>query len=55
MASEYPNRSEYEMLVDVLTDLMHFAKNYDFRFVEALRLAESHFHAESGDERLRPE
>lgn len=43
---EYPNTSDDELLIDALTDLMHFADDHEIRFSDSLRIACGHYLAE---------
>jgi len=52
LSVDYPNRSNDEMLIDVLTDLMHVANYYRVDFSYALRLANSHFAVEANGQQL---
>jgi hypothetical protein len=47
ISTEYENCSKDEALIDVLTDLMHFAERNDLDFSDALHLACWHFVEES--------
>ncbi len=52
LSVDYPNRSNDEMLIDVLTDLMHVANYYRVNFAYALRLANSHFAVETSGQQF---